>query len=146
MKAIIIILLFGIILSYNTNAAIAYARTFCNRRNPAYIDFYMKGQNAHFVSECMVAGGQKFDGCAGIDSKGMFHNISNLKTCLLLKGWKLSNSKPTNFKAGYPIILKGGYHVMLATGFDGNDIIYCSHDNDRCNAKINAKSVDYFYL
>ena len=51
MKAIIIILLFGIIFSYNTNAAIEYARTFCNHRNPAYIDFYMKGQNAHFVSE-----------------------------------------------------------------------------------------------
>ena len=39
MKAIIIILIFGISLSYDTKAAITYARKFCNYRGP-YYDYY----------------------------------------------------------------------------------------------------------
>ena len=94
----------------------------------------------------MVAGGQKFDGCTGTDSKGLFHNVGILKNCLRKKGWKSSNSKPRDFKAGYPIFFRGGSHVMLATGIDGNFIIFCAHVNDRCDAKIDAKSVEFFYL
>ena len=94
----------------------------------------------------MVAGGQDFTGCGGKDNQGMIIGVSNLKKCLLSKGWKLSSSKPINFKAGYPIFAKSYIHEMIATGFDGNYIIFCAHVNDRCNARINAKSVEYFYL
>ena len=147
MKAIIIILLFGISFSYNRTNAIKYAKKYCNYRGPYYDYHYQRdGENANFVSKCLVAGGQKFDGCAGRDSKGMFLNIQNLKNCLLKKGWKKSISKHPEFKAGYPIFLKNIPHVMLATGFDSYYIIYCAHASDRCDAKIDAKSVEYFYL
>ena len=145
MKAIIIILLFGISFSYNPGAAITYARKYCNYPNPGNYDYYRSGENAHFVSECLAAGGQRFDGCSGLNSKGMFHSVGYLKNCLLSKGWKLSKSRSTNYKAGYPIFLKGGNHAMLITGFDGDDIIFCSHEKDRCDAKIKAYSVDYYY-
>ena len=88
----------------------------------------------------------KFKRFSRIDNYGLIPSVSNLKRCLLSKGWKSSKSKPFNFKEGYPIILKYGNHVMLATRFRSNNIIYCAHRNDRCNAEINDKSVEYYYL
>ena len=146
MKAIIIILLFGITLSYDAKAATNYARRYCSGYNHHYYNYYEKGEDAFFVSQCLVAGGQDFTGCVGRDNYGLIPSVSGLKRCLILKGWKSSSSKPVNFKEGYPIFAKSYIHEMIATGFDGNYIIFCAHVNDRCNARINAKSVEYFYL
>ena len=147
MKTIIIILLLGISLSYNPIASVNYARKYCNTYNPKYYNYNpMGGDCANFVSQCMAAGGQDFHGCNGVDPKGMIPHVPSLKACLSKKKWKHSLSKPVNFKAGYPIFLKSNLHGMLATGIDGNNIIYCSHNADRCNGKISSSSVEFYYL
>ena len=146
MKAIIIILLFGISFTYDRTKAINYARKYCNYPSPGNYDYYRSSENSYFVSECMAVGGQRFDGCSGLNSKGMFHNVENLKKSLISKGWKLSISKSTKYKAGYPIFLKRGSHAMFMTGLDGDDIIFCAHEKDRCDAKIKANILDYYYL
>ena len=146
MKAIIIILLLGITVSYDPKAAIAYARKYCNKYNPYYENYQEKKGSVYFASQCLYAGGQDFKGCSGTDNKGMFLNAEKLKTCLLSKGWKYSASKPRDFKAGYPIFLKGSSHAMIAINIKGNYIAFSSHSTDRCEAVIGANSVDYYYL
>ena len=146
MKATIIILLLGFTFSFNPGNSMKYALTYCNHYNPKYHYYKDRGEDAHFVSQCLVAGGQNFDGCNGRDGKGMILSVSNLKTCLLSKGWKSSDKKPASFKMGYPIFFKNCLHAMIATGFDGDNVVFCAHDRDRCNAKIKATSVDYYYL
>ena len=145
MKAIVIVLLVGISLSYNPGAAISYARSHCNNYNPAYNNYKGRGGDcANFVSQCMHAGGQSFDGCGSRDNKGMLPGVAGLKSCLSSKGWRGYGSKPNNFRAGYPIFLKSGSHAMLATGVNGNTIVFCAHTNDRCDASISAGSVDFY--
>ena len=140
MKAIVIVLLVGISLSYNPGAAVSYARSHCNNYKGR------GGDCANFVSQCMHAGGQGFDGCGSRDNKGMLPGVAGLKSCLSSKGWKSYRSKPNNFRAGYPIFLKSGSHAMLATGVSGGNIIFCAHTNDRCDASISAGSVDFYSL
>ena len=145
MKAIVIVLLVGISLSYNPGAAISYARSHCNNYNPSYNNYKGRGGDcANFVSQCMHAGGQSFDGCGSRDNKGMLPGVAGLKSCLSSKGWRSYRSKPNNFRAGYPIFLKSGSHAMLATGVSGGNIIFCAHTNDRCDASISAGSVDFY--
>ena len=147
MKAIVIVLLVGISLSYNPGAAVSYARSHCNNYNPNYNNYKGRGGDcANFVSQCMHAGGQSFDGCGSRDNKGMLPGVAGLKSCLSSKGWKSYRSKPNNFRAGYPIFLKSGSHAMLATGVSGGNIIFCAHTNDRCDASISAGSVDFYSL
>ena len=147
MKAIVIVLLVGISLSYNPGAAVSYARSHCNNYNPDYNNYKGRGGDcANFVSQCMHAGGQGFDGCGSRDNKGMLPGVAGLKSCLSSKGWKSYRSKPNNFRAGYPIFLKSGSHAMLATGVNGNTIVFCAHTNDRCDASISAGSVDFYSL
>ena len=147
MKSIIIILLLGISLSYNPTAAISYAHRYCNKYNPKYKNYKNSGCDcANFVSQCMTAGGLDLSECSGKDEKGMIPVIANLKTCLTQKKWKHSSSRPAIFKAGYPIFMKVNSHAMLATGFSDGNIIYCSHGGDRCDGKIMASSVEYYYL
>ena len=146
MKAIIIILLFGITISYDAKAATNYARRYCSSYNIRYYNWSEKGEDAFFVSQCLVAGGQDLKGCPGRDNYGLIPSVSGLKRCLILKGWKSSSSKPVNFKEGYPIFAKSYNHAMIATGFNGDNIIYCAHRNDRCDAVLNSKSVEYYYI
>ena len=76
----------------------------------------------------------------------MIPNDSNLKNCLIYKGWKVSRTKPPNFKAGYPFF-DGYYRVaMIATGMDEFYIIYCDHFTNTCNGKMQNNKIDYFYL
>ena len=147
MKAIVLILLVGISLSYNPGAAVSYAHQYCQKYNKNYNNYKNSGGDcANFVSQCMHNGGQNFAGCSGVDGKGMIPGVTNLKNCLGSRGWRYSGSKPAGSQAGYPIFAKGYSHAMLATGFDGNKIIYCGHTRDRCDARIDAGSVDFYTL
>ena len=106
MKSIVTILLLGISLTYSPEAAVSYAKTYCNQYNPAYNNYKGKGgDGANFVSQCMFNAGQSFDRCLGKDDKGMIRGEFDLQNCLKSKGWKSSSTRPPNFKPGYPVFI-----------------------------------------
>ena len=147
MKAIILLFIIGFSLSYDRNAAISYARKYCSNYNSNYQNYqYDGGDCANFVSQCMIAGGMDFRSCSvsWIDDYGCLPKVRDLKLCLQQKGWKHSTTRPASFKAGYPIFSTTSSHVMLATGIDGNKIIFCGHNIDRCNATISS-DIEYYY-
>ena len=148
MKNIILLVLIGLAsLAYNPSAAVSYARKYCKNYNPQYSNYASVGGDcAHFVSQCMIAGGMNFRTCSvsWIDNYGCLPRVSDLKSCLQQKGWKHSTSRPSNFKAGYPIFLTSGSHAMLATGIQENGVYYCAHTNDRCDAFITS-GIEYYY-
>ena len=144
MKSIILLLLIGLSISYSTSEAIAYARGYCNIYNSAYENYY-GSDNANFVSQCLIAGGQTLDGCIGIDNKGSIPNIADLKSCLTKKGWKSQIGYTHKFKAGYPFFTNNE-DAMLATVVVGNEIRFCGHTKDRCDRVTSGDQYTYFYL
>ena len=96
----------------------------------------------------MYKGGQSFDGCAGKDDKGMIKGASDLKTCLISKGWRTNMTRPGSFKQGYPVFLKQSPSScpFIATGISGNYIIVSSHTPDACNLRIKANNLEYYFL
>ena len=163
MKVLLIISFLISTFAYDRNGAVKYANDYARTPNHKCGNYQkctpcsywggeacgyasQGGDCANFVSQCMHAGGQGFDGCGSRDNKGMLPGVAGLKSCLSSKGWKSYRSKPNNFRAGYPIFLKSGSHAMLATGVSGGNIIFCAHTNDRCDASISAGSVDFYSL
>ena len=148
MKIFTLCLLIGLSLSYNTTNAIHYARLNCIEHAGPYNpdDYRIKGQQcARYISQCLRAGGQDFNGCSGIDSKGNFLKVVDLRRCLTLKGWKSKKGLPKQFKAGYPFFIENS-HAMLATYLKGKNITFCSNSPDRCDYKTTDKSFIYYYL
>ena len=144
MKTILICLLLGLSFSYNKIGAINYALKYCNNYNPKYNNYKDKGEeeSANFVSQCIsVGGGQDLTGCEGLDDKGMIPNSSNLKKCLISKGWKKNR---LTIAKGYPIFTKVNSYAMFMTNVGTDGILYCSHAPDRCKARTNYKSVDIY--
>ena len=144
MKKILIFLFFGLTFSYNPSNAVNYAKKYCNNYNPNYNNYKgtEKEETANFVSQCIsVGGGQDFTGCEGLDDKGMFTKVSDLKNCLILKGWK---NRGSIIKRGFPAFLKTGYHVFLLTELDIVGPRYCSHDPDRCAALAKIRSLEIY--
>ena len=146
MKEIIFILLVGLTLSYNPSGAINYARTYCRNYNPQYYNYRNQGGDcANFVSQCLIAGGERLDGCSGKDGKGAIPLVSDLRNCLSSRGWRYSTGINDNFKAGYPFF-QGTGHAMIATTVNGKSIKFCGHTNDRCDMGMTAPTYyDYFY-
>ena len=148
MKNIILLVLIGLAsLAYNPSNAVYYARKYCKNYNPQYYNYVSQGGDcAHFVSQCMIAGGMNFKTCkvSLIDGRGCLPRVADLKSCLQQKGWKHSTSKPSNFKAGYPIFSTSFSHAMLATGDYGSGVLYCAHTSDRCDATI-TNGIEYYY-
>ena len=146
MKAILLFIVLGLTFTYNPSAAVEYSNKYCSHYNSAYNNYAGQGGDcANFVSQCLKAGGFSFSGCSGQDNKGMIPGVSNLKSCLKSKGWKSSSSKPSGFKAGYPVFVKSYSHAMLAVGFSGSDIKVGSHTNDRCGDAFAASKLDFYY-
>ena len=146
MKKIILLFLIGFSITYDTAAAIRYARTYCKNYNSAYGRYpESPGEDVFFVSQCMIAGGLEFSDCSGASKeRGCLTRVTDLKRCLQQKGWKHSTSRPASYKAGYPIFSIGYSHAMLSTSVGGNVIRYCSHKNDRCDASI-SDNIEYYY-
>ena len=117
MKAYIIILLLGISLSYNPRAAIEYANKYCSNYNKIFYNYNSENDgrdSANFVSQCLHEGGQSFEGCNGVDLKGMIPRVSELKACLVSKGWKSSGSMPSSgMPKGSVITYYNGGHVAI---------------------------------
>ena len=144
MKSIILFLLIGLSISYNTLDAITYARKHCSSYNSAY-ENYQGSDNANFVSQCLIEGGQSLEGCVGLDNKGSIINVADLKSCLTQKGWKSQKGFTNKFKAGYPFFTNN-MDAMLATVVTGKDIIFCGHTVDRCDKQTSGEQYTYFYL
>ena len=150
MKIIILSLLLFFTISYKRERAVEYARKYCKTYNPAYINYSkMIGDSTNFVSQCLIAGGLSFDGCAGRDVRGSIPVIANLKTCLSKKGWKNTNGLNNNFKDGYPFFYKKNWSY-IATAVIGKKLKACTHDYEiPCDVIVNETEVNnfqYFYL
>ena len=147
MKNIILLVLIGLSLTYTPSKAVEYARKYCKNYNKNYANYANQGGDcANFVSQCMIAGGMSFKSCSvsWIDGHGCLPRVKDLKSCLTQKGWKHSTTRPSSFKAGYPIFLTSGSHAMLATGNYGSGVYFCGHTNDRCDSTITS-GIEYYY-
>ena len=147
MKTIILLFLIGYSLSYNTGAAVSYARQYCQNYNPRYANYRNDGGDcANFVSQCLLAGGLNLGACSVSwrDNYGCLPRVRDLKSCLQQLGWKSSYSRPASFKGGYPIFSTQYEHAMIATGISGSSVIFCGHTNDRCDSTISG-NIEYFY-
>ena len=146
MKLLAFFLLFEIMICYNPDAAVQYARQYCQHYNRAYGDYSKSGGDcANFVSQCLIAGGQTFDGCVNVRTHGIIAGVTSLTNCLKKKGWKESTTQPPSFRAGYPMAYPNKKHITLATSVNGNRITYCGHTSDVCDRTLNYK-VLYYYL
>ena len=146
MKVFFLSLLICFVYTYDTNKAISYARRYCRNYNPLYPNYCQFSDNAHFVSQCLVAGGQDLKGCSGVNNRGLIEYVPNLENCLINKGWKKSVGMTKDFKAGYPFFIHN-QHAMIATSVSGNFLYYCAHTTDRCDSGMQARSnFIYYYL
>ena len=147
MRAIIVLFLIGLSLSYNREAAVEYAKQYWKNYNKDYINnAEMGGDCANFVSQCMIAGGFNFYGCSVTlrDEKGCLPRVKDLSSCLLQKGWHQSRTLPPSFKAGYPVFLVEGSHVMIASSVNEGVVKISGHTNDRCDATISG-NIEYYF-
>ena len=135
-------------MSYDPSAAVEYARKYWNNYNPDYHNYANDGGDcANFVSQCLIAGGLNFKDCTvnRIDDKGCLQDVVDLKSSLSQKGWHNSTQIPPSFKAGYPVFLQKGSHVMLASSFDGKTVKVSGHTNNRWDYEVGEKLI-YYYL
>ena len=144
MKTILLLVLVGLSISYNANAAVNYAIRHCRNYNGAY-NSYPGADCANFVSQCLIAGGLSLSDCGGRDNKGAIPGVSNLKSCLSKKNWHSSSTRPGSFKAGYPFFHNSYSHAMLATSISGSKVYYAGHTNDRCGDVYMTSGVTYYY-
>ena len=146
MKLLAFFLLFGIMTCYNPEAAVKYARQYCQHYNKEYDDYsQIGGDCANFVSQCLIAGGQSLNECAGVKNHGVIAGTLSLTKCLLQNNWKEATTQPPGFRAGYPMASINKKSIILATSVNGKEITYCSHTNDTCD-KILDYEVYYYYL
>ena len=145
MKIILLSILIGLTLSYDTVSAIKYAKKYCKNYNTDYKYNGVKLQSPYFVSQCLKEGGFDFDGCGGRRQDGLIMTCSDLKSCLTKKGWKSKKGLPRGFKGGYPFF-DGNQIAMIATGVSGGIITYCSHVPDVCDKTTSGNNYVYYYL
>ena len=154
MKAIFILLLFNLVISYNNQKAAAYAKRYCRNFNPKYNSYAHKGPNcdcANFVSQCLKEGGFDFSGCSTRDELGMVYSSTALRSCLDKKGWKKTKTPTRSFKEGYPIFNYDDpiLHAMIASSVYGKEILFCDHKIvGRCNLPLQDTSnkFEYYFL
>ena len=144
MKAIILSLLLCLVISYDTEAAVNYAKEHCNNYNPKYSNFGLGSESANFVSQCLLAGGFDFLGCPGVNDKGVIVSIPALRNCLISKGWRRTQGMSKQFKAGFPIF-KGNSYVMIASSVEQKEAKICGHAPDTCDQSLPA-SDSYLYF
>ena len=135
----------SIVSKYDPQKAILYARKYCNStkyRDNDY-DYNQEGEDVSFVSKCLLIGGLSFTGCDGLNDKGLFNKVSDLRKCLQRRGWRFTGEQTYAFKAGYPLIIDN-VHVALATQVKMYDVSYCAHSEDRCDYQYGDKSLNHY--
>ena len=144
MKTTLICLLLGFAFSYNREGAVEYAKKYCNNYNPNYNNYkyYNDGdESANFISQCIsIGGGQDLRGCDYLDNKGMVKYDTLFGYCLTTKGWK----KTLNASKGDVLILRTNLFPMIVTDVVNNNIYFCSHKPDRCDALASVHQIDIY--
>ena len=146
MKTILIIFLLGLTFSYDGTGAANYAQKYCNNYNPEYKKYSDQNEeNVNFVSQCIgIGGGQDFEGCEGKDDKGMFTKGSDLKNCLISKGWK-SAFNPKKGTVAFRIFDSSEVKIITNDKCDLlNRATFCSHTPDRCDEKQNCLTLLFY--
>jgi len=143
--------------SYNTQDAIDYASSWCDRRNTAYYKDWSFGDNsdcANFVSQCLIAGGLNLQEIKkSYDDNGdYFFSYGCIVRCVEL--WNLLNkypnaeylgerttaTYPSGFTKGDIIIwyhptLKRWRHTAITGSSSTSNSIY-AHDSNRCGTNM----------
>ena len=145
MKLVLLLFLFALSFQYNPDLAVNYAYAHCRNYNPNYMR-YDGADCANFVSQCLIAGGETLSGCGGRDACGAIPYVPNLTSCLTQRGWKSSSTRPSSFRAGYPIFMNAYQHAMLAVGVSSGGVSYAGHTNDRCGEYSLSSGITYYYL
>ena len=146
MKILLFFLFIGLSLTYSPTKAIGYAKQYCRSYNPKYLNYRnLGGDSANFVSQCLIAGGEKLTDCKGKDSKGSIPVVKDLEECLQQKKWGVTQTVDRMFIAGYPFFIPSR-RAFIATDISGNNIKYCSHTNDRCDATVAASKKFEYYV
>ena len=142
MKFILLLFFIGLSIAskYDPQKAILYARKYCNstRYRDNDYDYNQEGEDVSFVSKCLLIGGLSFTGCDGLNDKGLFNKVSDLRKCLQRRGWRFTGEQTYAFKAGYPLIIDN-VHVGLATQVEMYNVSYCAHSEDRCDYPFDRK-------
>ena len=133
-------------LSYNPQAAIAYAKEWAYRRNPQYHDYsYEGGDCANFVSQCLIAGGFSTAGCDNYGQGGTVPYVPYLENCLVSKGWRKATSMPSSgVPAGSVITFDSGSHTALVVQ-GGRDPLIAGHTTDVWMGSSNYGTRTYFW-
>jgi hypothetical protein len=142
--------------SYNPDAAIDYAKKWCDKRNPKYKDYTEDGGDcAAFVSQCLRAGG--LDLSAGTNGRGAYVKpdsviagatqlIQHLKNYQNTEYAQVHGCKPpASHDVGDPMfIMKNdnpaeGYHSYFCSSLDINaNRLYSAHTNFACDVNTNS--------
>ena len=142
MKFILLLFFIGLSIAskYDPQKAILYARKYCNSTKYRIYDYdyNQEGEDVSFVSKCLVIGGLSFTGCDGLNDKGLFNKVSDLRKCLQKRGWRFTGEQTYAFKAGYPLIIDN-VNVGLATQVEMYNVSYCAHSEDRCDYPYDRK-------
>lgn len=125
---------------YNRNAAVNYANTWCNKRNPQYKKYTDKrGDCANFVSQCLIAGGLNLrDPCNpegnGLNGGPTYRRVRDLIN--YLECFAREDESGNCVRIGDIVVWYRAdgtpYHVGIITQI--NPIRFSAHTNDRCNA------------
>jgi hypothetical protein len=128
----------GISYIYDPQAAVNYANTWWNGRNPIYHDYSSEGGDcANFVSQCLIAGGLDLSVHPSADSWGCIPSCTNLHEYLVNYigvTWETrytGEEDPEWFKPGDPAIF--GYsdahprtHAVFAVASDASQPVTCN--------------------
>ena len=150
MKAYILLLLFELFLNYDTEAALNYAKEYCDRPYPIYSKLDPnKGTSAMFASRVIHAGKFSVMVChEWADEDRFIPSSYGLMRCLSRHGWKSSKKFPKNFKPGYPLFFADGYSMIAGTVNGKDDIRVYAHSPYTCNEYVDLENeeVVYYYL
>lgn len=134
---------------YNRNSAVNYATQWCNDFNPQYKDKFFNKKNdcAHFVSQCLIAGGLNLIDPCNQGREGLLGDPPRYRSVEylinFLKGIAEEATDPSCVRTGDIVVFyKNGrpYHVGIVTGKDSNFIRFSAHTNNRCNFRIRLSS------
>ena len=121
--------------SYDSEAAVNYAETWWNGRNPAYNN-YGDLDCANFVSQCLIAGGLNLGICPYVDAWGCIPFCDNLHQYLVNylgaqhEVRRRGEAEPSWFSKGDPAIFgddsDNWRHAVFAVAEDESNYVLCN--------------------
>ena len=139
MRYLLFILSIGLIVSYNRNSAVKYAKKWCNIYNPSYKNYNPEGgDSANFVSQCLIAGGMNLVSMCGDNyawgQGGTVVSVAPFQFCFKRNGWTSSDSLTREFAMG-DVVLYDGYAAIAVAGYP--KVLIAGHNKDQCSGNPN---------